>query len=85
MNDPIFRAGSTSDNPIISPPRSRAHDRESRRNMWGATKPLGVSPLWTDAQRERRSLWEAKPSEKTSYGDPAESFSQRKHREVWEN
>lgn len=85
MKDPILRAGSTGTAPITPAPRSRAHDRDARRAMWGMTAPVGTSPIWTEEQRLRKELWNAKPLEKSSYGDPSESFAQRKHREVWEN
>ena len=90
IDRPIRRAGSTGTSPITPAPHSRTHDRahnpDSRRALWGTPQPLSeVSPLWTDVQRQRRELWDAKPTEKSSYGDPSESFAQRKHREVWEN
>lgn len=85
MKDPILRAGSTGTPPITSAPRSRAHDRDARRAMWGTPAPVGTPPIWTEEQRQRKALWDAKPAEKSSYGDPSESFAQRKHREVWEN
>lgn len=85
MKDPILRAGSTGTAPITSPPRSRAHDRNTRRTLWGTSTTVSTPPIWTAEQRQRKALWDAKPVEKSSYGDPSESFAQRKHREVWEN
>lgn len=85
MKDPILRAGSTGTAPITSAPRSRAHDRNNRRTLWGTATTASTAPIWTEEQRQRKALWDAKPSEKSSYGDPSESFAQRKHREVWEN
>lgn len=90
LDKTIRRAGSTGSEPITTAPRSRTHDRASnpdiRRALWGAPQPVSdVSPMWTEQQRQRKALWDAKPSEKSSYGDPSESFAQRKHREVWEN
>lgn len=85
MKYPILSAGSTGTAPITSAPKSRAHDRNNRRTLWGTSTTVSTAPIWTDEQRQRKALWDAKPSEKSSYGDPSESFAQRKHREVWEN
>jgi hypothetical protein len=50
------------------------------------TAPITPAPKSRAHDRDaRRAMWDAKPSEKSSYGDPTESFAQRKHREVWEN